>query len=214
MAPPQPPPVPPWVRNEQDAYLYFVYRYHPSVDLAQKYMLAFAVVACASLLVTLLLHVRHCCSTSLRRFEWFMYLVPVTAAMEAVGYYYRQVTVRNESFETLVATTMLLLLPPVLLACVDYIAVGSLLEAAGKRRVLGCLRPSNIAQFFLTADIICLGVQGASVPWLTQRDLSQNLIGQQVGRGRAHAVYLEHMYIHIYMHMHMHIYGNGDENYV
>ena len=191
--PPAGPPVPPWVVDDSTAYLYFVYHYRPSVPLAWNALLAFSAVALASLVVTVVLHIaiahrdwkaaQHAHLHQPPHYHyrmWPMYLIPLTAGMEALGYYFRIDAAHNANVGNLTTSLLFLLVPPILSAVVDYVTVGQLLTIAGKMSTLGCLHPQYIAAFFLTADVLCLGVQGSAAPYLTNHNVDQALKGQKI----------------------------------
>ncbi|KIY97311.1 hypothetical protein MNEG_10650 [Monoraphidium neglectum] len=98
-------------------------------------------------------------ATTIKTRAWFMLIVAITGLCEVLGFAFRVVMIADPKLAWLVAMQLFLIVPPVLLAIVEYVAVGRLLcmSAAGRASKLG----GWTARLFTASDVICLLVQGA-----------------------------------------------------
>ena len=72
------------------------------------------------------------------------------------------------SLTTVILTVLLLLVPPIALAVVNYELLGKLMKAAGAK--VGCLRSYSISRTFLALDVLCFFVQCASAQLMLSND--------------------------------------------
>ena len=72
------------------------------------------------------------------------------------------------SLTTIILTVLLLLVPPIALAVVNYELLGRLMKASGAH--VGCLRSASITRTFLALDILCFFVQCSSAQLLLSND--------------------------------------------
>ena len=84
----------------------------------------------------------------------YMWTVAVMGLAEATGYALRGMVASSAtpSVPLYVNSQLFLLLAPIALACVNYIVVGRLTRATGRR--VGCLQPHHIARMFLATDLM------------------------------------------------------------
>jgi len=93
----------------------------------------------------------------------YMSVIVLGGIIEVLGYGTRVLVTKDYKIDTLIVTSLFLLVAPILFAFVNYLVAGWLLHAVGKRvRVLAChVSPDHIAWLFLTSDVLCMLLQGA-----------------------------------------------------
>lgn len=100
-----------------------------------------------------------------------MYLATLTAAAETLGYYYRVLICQHAPFATIgevIASFVLLLVPPIILAVINYEVIGKVMKGANVR--VGCMSHTNITRTFLLLDVLCFLVQCGAVPLLLDKE--------------------------------------------
>lgn len=109
-------PVPSWVVDAQTLFEYKAFSYRVSFPLAWTAFALYLAVAVVHTALTL----------RYARRSYYMYLASLTAVAEAVGYLYRIISVRQHMLSPLIATTVLLLVPPIILGkgCACVLNVG------------------------------------------------------------------------------------------
>lgn len=161
---------PQWViqGGPTERYLYGVYGFLPSYPAAWTAMALFAAVGLVALIRTVWRTPR--C--------WWMYLLPITCLLEALGYWLRIVNAEQLTMSTVIATIVLLLIPPIIGAVVDYEVMGWMLERANTK--LFCLKPKWVAWFFLTGDILSFVIQCGAAGLLTSKDSAAQDTGSKI----------------------------------
>lgn len=91
----------------------------------------------------------------------FLYILPLTAAMEMVGYLFRYLCGEFTNFPRFITMTLLLLLAPNFLALVNYKCVGDIIRLSNVETKAFYLKPKFVTWFFLASDIISFFIQGA-----------------------------------------------------
>lgn len=163
--------VPAWANTTQQIWMAGLYGYKMSFDLAWMALGLYSAVAAVHLALNV-------ASPRARRI-WWMYLPVLTAGMEAVGYYYRVVSAEHVTADPVtrrpkanlgevIASFVLTLVPPIILAVVNYEVVGKVMRAAGVS--VGWLDASRVTRTFLLLDILSFVIQCGAVPLLTSGD--------------------------------------------
>lgn len=113
---------------------------------------------------------------------WFVLFVPLTAMLEAFGYGVRLNQMRAPTYDGYVAMQCLLIIPPVLLAIVDYACLGRIIALAKPEDVPPNLRRLApwISRAFTASDVLCLGIQGFAAAMTCSKDAPTAQIGQHV----------------------------------
>jgi len=105
----------------------------------------------------------------------YMYLIPIVGFMEALGYYMRIQTTKSLNLTSYITATCLILIAPILLAGVNYVIVGKLLQASGKSML--CIKPRHATCFFIAADVLCFVIQCGAAGLLVQKNQQMQDIG-------------------------------------
>ena len=148
-----------------DAALEYIIGYVPSVAGASV-MIAIYSILCAWT-VALAVRVRRagrlgrCCGCGCccccGDFWHYTTVLPVTAVLELLGYCERRELILVFGAWSYLFSLMAILVAPVILAIMNYKAVGKLLTAKGER-VWG-LQPATLSQLFVLVDVICVILQ-------------------------------------------------------
>jgi hypothetical protein len=110
----------------------------------------------------------------------YMFILPFSAAIECVGYGTRLKSIWSPTLAPFIVSTLFILLAPIILALVNYITVGKLIEPSGKS--IACIRPRIISYVFFASDFAGLIIQGiggsvlASAKTQANFDLGSNII--------------------------------------
>jgi hypothetical protein len=91
----------------------------------------------------------------------FIYILPITALMECLGYLIRIMCSNNTTLGTYIGMTMFLLLSPNALALVNYKAVGEIIRLSNVQSSRFFLRPKFVTWFFFSSDVFAFFMQGA-----------------------------------------------------
>ncbi|GBF96335.1 hypothetical protein Rsub_09405 [Raphidocelis subcapitata] len=95
-------------------------------------------------------------AVTVRTRAWFMLTVSLTGALEALGFVMRILLLtRTPTLMLFIQMEAFLVIPPVLLAIVEYICTGRLLAALATRH------SAWVARLFTASDLLCLALQGA-----------------------------------------------------
>jgi hypothetical protein len=138
-----------WSQHDK-LLLYF--HYMPSLAGAEFFTIAFGLLT----IVSLYLSYAYPKPAS-------MHILTLSAALECVGYGTRVQSIFNISLGPFVVSILFVLLAPILLALINYITVGNLIEPTGKR--IACIEPKVIKYVFFASDFSGLIIQaiGGSV---------------------------------------------------
>jgi hypothetical protein len=98
----------------------------------------------------------------------YMYELPFSAGIECIGYLTRLATAYKPATGTDVISVLFILLAPIVLALINYITVGRLIEPTGKN--MACIKPTSISRVFFASDFLGLIVQGAGGSILASAD--------------------------------------------
>jgi hypothetical protein len=91
--------------------------------------------------------------------SWFMMCVVVTGFMEVAGWSFRLNILEDPTLIWLVMMQAFLIIPPVLLAIVDYVCVAKLVNSSEAGR--GTPFAKGLTWLFTGSDVLCLVLQGA-----------------------------------------------------
>lgn len=153
------PPLPPWAIDAQSIFEYYTFGY--KVDRSPAWM---------GFVVFLLLAFVHTPLTYMySRKAKYMYLITLTALMESFGYLTRILTLDEKTLDLIMVTNLLLVVPPIIFAVVNYKIIGKLLSAVNKN--VWCVKAAFITRLFLLGDIICFIVQSAGASLLFVEDV-------------------------------------------
>jgi hypothetical protein len=153
------PPLPPWAIDAQSIFEYYTFGY--KVDRSPAWM---------GFVVFLLLAFVHTPLTYMyARKAKYMYLITLTALMESFGYLTRILTLDEKTLDLIMVTNLLLVVPPIIFAVVNYKIIGKLLSAVNKN--VWCVKAAFITRLFLLGDIICFIVQSAGASLLFVEDV-------------------------------------------
>ncbi|KAI8070094.1 RTA1 like protein-domain-containing protein [Thamnidium elegans] len=134
---------------QDSANQYFLY--NPSLPLAVIGLIVFA-------LFSVFLFIRIYRSNSRK----FLYILPITALMEAIGYLIRALCSTGETtIGKYIGMTFFLLLPPNALALVNYKCLGEVIRLSNVQSRLFFLRPKFVTWFFFASDIFAFMLQGS-----------------------------------------------------
>lgn len=128
--------IPSWVKDARTAYAFGVYGYDPSIPAAWTATALYAVMTVFTLAQTLRWSPR----------AWYMYWVPVTGAMQLVGYVVRVINLDDRSLGTVIVTILLILIAPIFMALPLYRVLGYLMNKGSLS--FGCIKPHLVARFF------------------------------------------------------------------
>ena len=118
----------------------------PDEKIANLAILLLIVISCVLLVITVISK------------TWFMLLLPITGFLIAGGYSYRIATISNPTIENYRYMYMLLIVPALLLAVVNYKCIGKITN--NKLLIIS----------FIIIDILCLFIQIYGVTYLTEID--------------------------------------------
>lgn len=143
------------------------FHFQPNADAAIAHGVAFALMACA------LMHINWRSgktggapgASAPQPVPRYLHLLPVCALLEAVGYFVRVPAVTERNLMAYITQSFLILVVPIILALVQYITVGRLLRATGKR--VWCVRPALLSRLFLASDILCFILQSGGSGMMT-----------------------------------------------
>ncbi|GAA5813078.1 hypothetical protein MFLAVUS_006545 [Mucor flavus] len=125
--------------------------YNPSLPLAVIGLIVFA-------LFSVFLFIRIYRSNSRK----FLYILPITALMEAIGYLIRALCSTGETtIGKYIGMTFFLLLPPNALALVNYKCLGEVIRLSNVQSRLFFLRPKFVTWFFFSSDVFAFLLQGS-----------------------------------------------------
>jgi hypothetical protein len=136
--------------NPGQVWLEHVFHYIPNDDAAYLFIALFSLFTLTILVQTAAMYGGP-----------YMYVVVLGGVIEVLGYGTRVLVTKNYSVGTLIATSLFLLVAPILLAFVNYLVAGWLLIAIEKKvRVLFChVSPNHVANLFLASDVVCMLLQ-------------------------------------------------------
>ncbi|KAJ2784516.1 hypothetical protein H4R18_001056 [Coemansia javaensis] len=95
-----------------------------------------------------------------RSVRW-AYILPVTAAAEAIGYIFRAVCIKHISLGLFICMNLFLLLPPNAMALFNYKSIGDVARQSGITPRRFWLRPRFITLFFWSSDVLSFALQSA-----------------------------------------------------
>ena len=144
-----------------NAQIYFWFRQIPKEAPAIFALIMIALLGFINLAIT--------CKTK----AWFMLVVFFTAGLEVAGYACRIVMLNTPGYGAYVAMQALLIISPIFLALVDYIATGKLMKMANGG---GRLKAAWVARGFFASDILCLAVQGGGAGLSSSTNASASII--------------------------------------
>uniref|UniRef100_A0A7S0VB24 Uncharacterized protein n=1 Tax=Polytomella parva TaxID=51329 RepID=A0A7S0VB24_9CHLO len=115
---------------------------------------------------------------------WFVLFCTVSCVLEGVGYLYRRKMLYTPTMGTYIVSQCFLIITPILLALVDYVLVGKLLERGNFQEDprLRSMRPRWIARIFTASDFFCLALQGGGSSLLVNSSPSQIKLGDTILR--------------------------------
>ena len=142
--------------NGTDATVYLYYHYIPKQAPAVVAIIVFLALGLVNLAITF------------KTKAWFMLIVALTAFLEVGGFIFRIAVLHDPTIGNVAITQALLIISPILLALVDYEAVGKLMKLG---QGTGRLRPGLVAKLFFGSDILCLLIQVGGLAWLQNRQL-------------------------------------------
>lgn len=90
----------------------------------------------------------------------FLYILPITAAMECIGYILRYLCAERTTLMRFAISNLFLLLPPNALALVNYKAAGEIIRLSNAPPTRFYLRPKFVTWFFFWSDIFVFFLQG------------------------------------------------------
>jgi hypothetical protein len=96
---------------------------------------------------------------SIKTRSFYMLTVAVTGFLEMAGYAIRIYMMTHTTLNALIIMQALLVIPPVLLAIVEYITVSKLLALATGGKPSRFSR--TVSWLFIVSDLLCLTLQGA-----------------------------------------------------
>lgn len=115
---------------------------------------------------------------TIRTRAWFMLTISITAFLEFAGYATRVQMLHNPSMSPYVVSQALLIISPVLLSIVNYIAAGRILRYVDTS--MGWLRPAWVAWVFTASDILCLLLQGSGGGMSASVDANSRTLGKNL----------------------------------
>lgn len=151
---------------DKDAIIYRWFHEYPKMAPAIFAMVMYLLAGIAVLVVTI------------RARSWFMLTITVTAVLEFAGYAARVHMLQNPSMGPYVTSQGLLIISPVLLSIVNYIAVGRILRLVDTSK--GWLKPAWVGWTFTASDIFCLILQGSGGGMSASMDESQRNLGKNL----------------------------------
>jgi hypothetical protein len=139
----------------------------PNTDAAAAAAALYAFMTLASLGVTV------------KTRAWFMLFVPITGALESIGFGMRIAYVNDPAYIKLVIMQCFLIIPPVLLAICDYTCVGRLLSLTDPARHPPAMRRFArwVAVAYTASDFFCLALQGGGGGMLASNDPKTIVMG-------------------------------------
>ena len=161
-------PLPDWAVDAKTIFEYRSFGYLVNFDLAKMGFATYLIVAA--------LH--HAFTLRYARKIWWCYLPVITGIGEAVGYIFRVRAVESQELGPMIITTLFLLIPPILLAVVDYEVVAKLLKATGK--TIGWINHRNLSRTFVLLDVLCFCIQASSAPLMLSKDPSKQDQGSRI----------------------------------
>lgn len=175
--------------DEKDAIIYRFFHEYPALAPAIAALTLYMVAGIAILVVTI------------RARSWFMLTITVTAMLESAGYAARVHMLRNPGLTPYVTSQGLLIISPVLLSIVNYIAAGKILRYVDTSK--GWLKPIWVGWVFTASDIISLILQGSggglsSSINESSRNLGRNLL--LVGLAIQLLFFTTFLFITVYIH--------------
>ncbi|KAJ2809555.1 hypothetical protein H4S07_003203 [Coemansia furcata] len=111
--------------------------------------------------------------------QLWLYILPVTAFAEGLGYVFRLLCVRNTTFTLYVLMTLFLLLPPNAMALANYKTVGKIMAQSLARPRWFFLRPKFVNWFYFASDILSIALQGTGGGMMTsykRRDAGKKIV--------------------------------------
>ncbi|KAI9244919.1 RTA1 like protein-domain-containing protein [Helicostylum pulchrum] len=92
----------------------------------------------------------------------FLYILPITALMEAIGYLIRALcSTGGTTIGKYIGMTFFLLLPPNALALVNYKCLGEIIRLSNVQNRFFFLRPKFVTWFFFSSDVFAFMLQGS-----------------------------------------------------
>jgi hypothetical protein len=91
----------------------------------------------------------------------FLYILPVIAFMEFIGYLYRLVCSDSTTLAKYIIMTLFLILPANVLSLINYIAVGKIIRLSNIQTDRFYLRPNFVNWFFFASEIVSFWLQRA-----------------------------------------------------
>lgn len=143
-----------------------IYRWFHEYPKQSPAIAAVALYCIASLAIVIL---------TVRTKAWFMLTVAITGFLEMGGYAARVQMLNKPSFGAYVGSQSVLIICPVLLSIVNYIAVGKILRLVDTSK--GWLQPAWVARLFTTSDVLCLLLQGTGGGMQPSKDAGTRKLG-------------------------------------
>ena len=174
---------------DKDAVIYRWFHEYPKMAPAIFAMCMYLLAGIAVLAVTI------------RARSWFMLTITVTAAFEVAGYAARIHMLQQPSMTPYVTSQGLLIISPVLLSIVNYIAVGRILRLVDTSK--GWLKPAWVGWLFTASDLFCLLLQGSGGGMSASAEESSRNLGKNlllVGLGIQMFFFTLFLGITIYIH--------------
>jgi hypothetical protein len=134
--------------NEQNTLKFF--HYIPNRTLA---IVGLAVFAVAAVFLTVRIYMSKC-----RR---FLYILPITALMECIGYLIRILCYNSTTLGEYIVMTLFLLLSPNALALVNYKALGEIIRLSNVQTTRFYVGPKFVTWFFFWSDILAFFLQAS-----------------------------------------------------
>lgn len=110
---------------------------------------------------------------------WFMLFVPITGALESIGFGMRIAYTNDPAYIKLVIMQCFLIIPPVLLAICDYVCVGRLLSLTDPAKHPPAMRRFArwVAAAYTASDFFCLALQGGGGGMLASNNVNTISMG-------------------------------------
>lgn len=174
---------------DKNAIIYRFFHEYPEPAPAIVALVLYMIAGIAILVVTV------------RVRSWFMLTVTVTALLESAGYAARLHMLSNPSLSSYVTSQGLLIISPVLLSIVNYIAAGRILRCVDTSK--GWLKPVWVGWVFTASDVLCLILQGSGGGLSSSIDESSRNLGRNlllVGLAIQMCFFTLFLFVTIYIH--------------
>ena len=151
---------------DKNAVIYRFFHEYPEPAPAIVALTLYMIAGIAILVVTV------------RARSWFMLTVTVTALLESAGYATRVYMLSSPGLSPYVTSQGLLIISPVLLSIVNYIAAGRILRCVDTSK--GWLKPTWVGWLFTASDVLCLILQGSGGGMSASIDESSRNLGRSL----------------------------------